>query len=738
MPTILQTLGLTTKEALLLIQEGERQTEGGSRRVRDEMLEFVKTPDGKKFLKDELKSLNTRLEDDAYMSLVREYGEGSAGKRQKGDKRSTPQRRRRTVETGGRFGSRFESSLLKQNISEQRPMFSVKEIQKRKREILEERLGDMRTKAGVEKKIRSGEIDEMTDLSRQQDVFSRAGEDPNKARMDKSEKASLYDQKITKEQGGIPGSTNKNLVNDPTRIGMAGTSTRIYKTTPPEGNLAGSQTTTISETAYNTKRAEVYDIEFDGYEGNPRVHNQERFTDDFAEGIERPRKLRGASQQEIARTPPKEGQSLSNVNPEQAIAEKRRAVGGIKKMITVKDLTPKQRKALKPHLPKHGNYELYRTITGVRVIVPGFSEIGSQNFDTVGFQLSKLSDKERASLSGNSKDLQYSHKKIGNTVGASFTDSKGMELYLKENNAVEIPKDSPKDIVLKNKISQNRIKLPVGVNVRFFEMPGAEGSYVAVMDRRTSDGIKGTKQPKTILRQSTRSQVASGDVQTTRPKERITKTRLEKTEAGLIKRQQGNPLMAGDYQGMQPSEARAYALKTARETVINDGLGRTPNEIDQLHPRQQAPLVAKSEAAIEEAAERLVAQRGPAGIIAEDIKRRRALIKAMDPSEVTSAQLRRVENLEATLDILKNEVDSTDAMFDRIARDPSKGSTKRSPLGALDDTLGDLRDLFGFRNSTASPTTKSRQISGFATRVPKTTGPSGTALTILKLLGKVV
>lgn len=685
MPTILQTLGLTTKEALLLIQEGERQTEGGSRRVRDEMLEFVKTPDGKKFLNSELKSLNARLEDDAYMSLLREFGEGSVLKRQKGDKRSTPQRRRRTVDRGGKFGARFESLVTKPTADKQRPQFSLKEIKARKREILTERLDNMRTKAGVEKKIRRGEIDEMSDMSRQQDVFSKAGEDPNKARMDKSEKASLYDQKITKEQGGVPGSTNKNLVNDPTRIGMAGTSTRIYKTTPPEvrnnllRSLAGSQTTTISETAYNTKRAEVYDIEFDGYEGKPRVHNQERFTDDFKEGIERRRNLRGASQQEIARTPPREGQSLSNVTPEQAIAEKRRAVGGMRKMITVKDLTPKQRKALKPHLPREGNYELYRTVTGVRVIVPGFSEIGSQNFDTVGFQLSKLSDKERASLGGNSKDLEYGHKKIGNLVGPSFTDSKGMELYLKESNAVEIPKDSPKDIVLRNKASQNKIKLPAGSNIRFFEMPGAAGSFVAVMDRPSGDEIKGTKQPKTILRQSTRSQVASGDVQTTRPKERLTKTRVEDAEARLIKRQQGNPLMAGDYQGMQPSEARAYALKTARETVVNDGVGRIPSEIDELHPRQQAPLVAKSEAAIEEAAERLVAQRGPVGIIEEDIKRRRALIRAMDPSEVNSAQLRRVENLEATLDILKNEVDSTDAMFDRIAKDSSTRPPTPSP-----------------------------------------------------------
>lgn len=692
MPTILQTLGLTTKEALLLIQEGERQTEGGSRRVRDEMLEFVKTPEGKKFLNSELENLNARLEDDAYMSLVREFGEGSAGKRQKGDKRSTPQRRRRTVERGGKYGSRFESSILKQTAEQQRPIFSQKEVKERKREILEERVDNLRTRAKVEEQIRKGVIDPTTEMSRQQEDFPRLGEDPDKARMDMSERASLFDQKITKEQGGRTAATNKDLVNDPTRVGRGGTSTRIYqrkatdpliaKMLPDEtlrgGDLDPTVTTVISETEYNTRRAETYDIEFEGVDGNPRIHNHERFTDDFREGIEGPRNLRGASRQAIATTPPREGQSLSQVTPEQAIAEKRRAVGGIKKMITLKDLPAKQRKKLKNYLPNIGNYELYRTPTGLRVIVPGFSNLGSQVFDTVGFEVSRFSEEERSTLSGKSKDRTHRNKKIGNLIGPSFDESDGMDLFLKERNAVEIEPGSDLEISIRDQIKKGRIELPAGGhNLRFFRIPGAAaGSFVAVMDKRSGDAVKGTKKPKRVLRKTVMRQVEDGPIRITKapkgePEPALTATRLKGIEASEIDRQRGNILMSGDYTGMQPSEASEYARKVARQIVKNDGVGSTPKNIDEFHPIERAAALEKANKAVNDAAENLVAQKGPAAIIADDIKRRRAAIAAVPVDQVSSAQVRRIEHLEATLDILKNEVDSTDALFDRIARDTS-------------------------------------------------------------------
>jgi len=202
-------------------------------------------------------------------------------------------------------------------------------------------------------------------------------------------------------------------------------------------------------------------------------------------------------------------------------------------------------------------------------------------------------------------------------------------------------------------------------------------------------------------------QVEDGPIRITKapkdkPEPALTATRLKEIEASEIDRQRGNILMSGDYTGMQPSEASEYARKVARQIVKNDGVGSTPKNIDEFHPIERAAALEKANKAVNDAAENLVAQKGPAAIIADDIKRRRAAIAAVPVDQVSSAQVRRIEHLEATLDILKNEVDSTDAMFDRVARDTSTRPPTTRP------EIRELRKISSFPEGG---------ISKFATRI---------------------
>lgn len=524
---------------LLIAQEG--MTGGESRRVRQDYIEFAKTQEGRRYLREMQADLMKEIEDQAYMQLVREQGGVETARAFEPGAR----RRRTIAPREGSQVSRFDPEGI--GITE-------RQIRERRDQIIKERLDDIRTKAGVERQIRKGVLPSGVAQTRELEGLEMVpfGEDPSARRLEVGEKTGFAAQREANIQAGTRGAIGKEL-----DYGGVTQGRRPFKDVMGLGIGPGTEDVVFEERDLGRRRLSTYEIDTSG--GFPNVRGKIMMSD-MPASKRQAKAIRGGKSPQLAKG------AASKIRTESLRSAARTASGGAGKMLSKEEISrlPKNIKSLLPSAMT--GTEVYQTATGYRVITPQFVPFETINKSLAAFEIGR-----------DAKTVTP----LPNLAGMSEEE---MLDVLGENATVSRIDAPPRAFVQARR--QGTLQLPPNDRVQLYfvkEGPGVPGRIIAVAETIKSGK---TPSPRTVTRISKRSTITPDDevrgkavsgsevFETDKKGGKGVTAGREQAER-LVNRYQFSPQgrypAAETYRGMGTAEAANLARDMIREEILESG-----------------------------------------------------------------------------------------------------------------------------------------------------------------------
>ena len=629
-----------------------------SPRLRGQYIKFAR--ENKEFAKELRRELNDLIEDRADAQLRREFGFGSA---------DAP------VQLSGDFRKQFP---------------------KRKREILEELVSDIKVKGKVQRKIDAGDYGPFITQSRELESldFAARGASPDERRIEQSERASRTSQKLENLIAGEPGKPAKGAVGKQLEFG--GTSI----VAGPEGRTAIQRSITPGE-----GKADIYDLDV---RGNIIPDTRQRISD-----LTRRKATRGkGGKRELSK-------DRASVERDRLLQEARSDVGGMKRMLSKEEIDDLP-KGVRSSLPANRrDIEVYKMKNGgYRVIVPGSSPVKNLARTPRVFEYSKMSESQKQNLVDQDVDLEYRKRALPNFQDMEYED---VEASLEKMNAQEVTDPEARKFISRN-VREGRMKSPNTDSYRIFKVPGTpEGQFLVFADVAEELRIPGPprkgRSVQTIMTPDdyrktlgTPSKVTTSGTGTLTSQEAA--QRLRAREGRVLSGDiEGTATPSLTYRGLTPGEAEIEARRIAKLQAARDS--KVALEIEDLTQYEADEILNRK-------ADEILAKKGPTKILQDQI---RSLKKTNIKSQGTA---NRIAELEQTIENLKTmglEVDEVRRTL----------GVKPSPLSDLDKTLDEVQDIAELRGGM--PSTRSSAVSGFSPRSrPRMRGPLGNVLRLADLL----